>query len=94
MGGYGCAQSAELTVPDVAYYLLARAVFDAETPLRLPGGALPCGATGVWAAAEPSGNLVVCSGDAFEWVTVSGPVSAPREPRATLQPASRTFSMP
>jgi hypothetical protein len=94
MGGYGCAQSVALTAPDVAYYLLARAVFDAETPLRLPGGELPCGAMGVWAAAQPAGNFVVCNGDAFESAMVRRPVLAPRRSPATVQPEGRTFSMP
>jgi hypothetical protein len=50
MGGYGCPQAGELSLNDVAYVLLASAVYDAESRLRLPTGQLPCGLMSLWAA--------------------------------------------
>jgi len=94
MGGYGCGVTSELSAGDVAYYLLARAVFDAETPLRLPDGTLPCGTMGMWAAAEPSDNFPYCGTDASASATARGLVSTPRGSRATPQAASRVYSMP
>jgi hypothetical protein len=62
MGGYGCRQ-VEMSAQDVAYLLLARAFFAAETSLRLPSGQLPCGYMGLLAGAAIEPAVVSCDGD-------------------------------
>lgn len=66
MGGYGCAQATQITSGDVAYVTLAAAVQQVETGFRLPGGALPCGSMGIWAAVPGQHISVACDGDAFQ----------------------------
>ncbi|HUQ18296.1 MAG TPA: Ig-like domain-containing protein [Gemmatimonadaceae bacterium] len=63
MGGYGCAQAGELSLNDVAYVLLASAIYDAESKIRLPNGQLPCGVMSLWAAVPNKTVNASCFGN-------------------------------
>jgi hypothetical protein len=65
MGGYGCPQALEISSNDVAYLLLASAIYDAETTLRTSTGSLPCGLMSIWAAIPNPTQSISCFGDSL-----------------------------
>ncbi|MEJ7760298.1 MAG: hypothetical protein WKF55_12005 [Gemmatimonadaceae bacterium] len=62
MGGYGCVPAPEMSSDDVGYFVLAQAIHDAETPLRMANGLLPCGAMSIGATSHVT-QKVSCVGD-------------------------------
>ena len=62
MGGYGCPQAAEASASDIAYLLLASAVYDAERSFRSQSGQLPCGTMSLFAAIPNQAATVRCFG--------------------------------
>ncbi len=66
MGGYGCVGAPEMSPDDVGYFVLAQAIHDAETPLRMASGLLPCGAMSIGATTRVT-QKVSCVGD--NWKT-------------------------
>jgi hypothetical protein len=62
MGGYGCAQAPEVSASDIAYLLLASAVYDAENKFRTDGQ-LPCATMSLFATIPNQTRSLKCIGD-------------------------------
>jgi hypothetical protein len=77
MGGYGCPQTSELSIYDVAYVSLASAVFDTESAFGAAnGGRIPCPLMSIWAAIPNRTLDARCFDDGFS-KTVIRTESAP-----------------